>query len=40
MFTQISQIITRAPSAVIEDMIGVMAIFVVLLVGLSLPGMV
>jgi len=39
MFTQISRIITRAPSNVLEDAVGVAAIFVVLFVGLSLPGM-
>lgn len=40
MIMQLKSIVTRAPGAVLEDMIGVAAIFVVLLVGLCLPGIV
>ena len=39
MISQISRIISRAPSNILEDVVGVAAIFVVLIVGLSLPGM-
>ena len=39
MFTQVTRILTNQPSNVLQDAIGVAAIFVVLFVGLSLPGM-
>lgn len=39
MIAQVSRIITRQPSTVLEDLVGVAAIVVVLVVGLSLPGM-
>ncbi|GEM_PF-2707876 len=39
MVSEITRIIARAPATLLEDTIGVAAIVVVLLVGLSLPGM-
>lgn len=39
MITQLKNVITRAPGTFLEDAIGVVAIFVMLLVGLSLPGL-
>jgi hypothetical protein len=40
MIRQATRIIARAPNTVLEDSIGVAAIFVVVFIGLSLPGMV
>lgn len=39
MFAQVKSIITRAPSTLLEDTIGLAAIFVMVVVGLSLPGL-
>ncbi|MDA0222151.1 MAG: hypothetical protein QNL16_14925 [Rhodobacterales bacterium] len=39
MIIQLKNVITRAPGTFLEDAIGVAAIFVMLLVGLSLPGL-
>ncbi len=39
MFILFKRVLTHNPSDVLEDAIGVAAIFVVLFVGLSLPGM-
>ncbi len=39
MVSQIVKIVKRSPSSLLEDTVGCAAIFVVLLVGLSLPGM-
>lgn len=39
MMTQIARILTTDPAAILEDAIGVVAIFVIILVGLSLPGL-
>ncbi len=39
MISQVLNIIHRSPTDVIHDMIGVGALVVVILVGLSLPGM-
>jgi len=39
MISHLKTIITRAPGTFIEDTIGIAAIFVVLLVWLSLPGL-
>ena len=39
MIYQLKTIVTRAPATFLEDMVGIAAIFVVLVVGLSLPGM-
>ncbi|MFT4714934.1 MAG: hypothetical protein ACI861_002331 [Paracoccaceae bacterium] len=40
MILQISRILKHQTSHVLEDMIGIAAIFVVLFVGLSLPGII
>jgi len=40
MITQISRILNTSSSHLIEDMIGVFAIFIVLLAGLTLPGLI
>jgi hypothetical protein len=40
MISQVYRIYTRAPSAVVEDAIGLVAIVIVVLIGLSLPAMI
>jgi hypothetical protein len=40
MINQISRILNTPSSHLIEDMLGVIAIFVVLLAGLTLPGLI
>lgn len=40
MISQVTNILKRAPATVLEDMIGVTAIFIIIFVGLSLPGFV
>jgi hypothetical protein len=37
MFQHLSSILTRAPSEVLADALGIVAIFAVLIIGLSLP---
>jgi hypothetical protein len=39
MFTQLITIVSRAPRTLLEDSLGVAAIFVILMVGLTLPGL-
>ena len=39
MITTLKTIVSRAPATVLEDFIGVAAIFVVFVVGLNLPGL-
>ena len=39
MLNTLTRIITRQPHHVVEDLVGVVAIFVVVFVGLSLPGL-
>jgi len=39
MISQVMSIIHRSPTNVVQDTIGVCALIVVILVGLSLPGM-
>lgn len=39
MIQDVKRILVRAPDTVLEDIVGCAAIVVVLLVGLSLPGM-
>jgi len=40
MISQVYRIYRRAPSMVMEDAIGIVAIVIVLLIGLSLPTMI
>lgn len=40
MVLQLSRILRRAPAQVLEDMIGLAAIFVILFIALSLPGLI
>jgi hypothetical protein len=40
MIRQISQILNTQSSHLIEDMLGVFAIFVVLIAGLTIPGLI
>jgi len=39
MFRQIASIIQHHPAEILQDSIGLIALFVVLVVGLNLPGM-
>ena len=40
MFQQVARIVSHRPSDVLEDAVGVAAIFVVVLAGLWLPGLI
>ena len=40
MFSQIARIATRSPSQMVEDIVGVAALFLVVFIGLTIPGLI